>query len=321
MSNKHKILVTGSDGFVGRGLVQGLLHSGRFEVRGSVRKSATAAALGGGYVSVGNIEGSTDWSRALLGIDVVIHAAGRAHIMKDSKIDPLSEFRSVNVAGSLNLARQAFRKGVKRFIFISSIKVNGERTSAVKPYKACDSVEPEDSYGVSKFEAEKGLLAIGHQTGMEVVIIRPPLVYGPGVKGNFASMMRLVAKGLPLPLGAVHNKRSLVALDNLVDLIITCIDHPDAVNQVFLAADGEDLSTSELLRRIGVAMERPARLVPVPAGLLHIGAMVMGKKDVAMRLLGSLQVDISKNREMLGWEPPVSVDEGLRRCFSNNQDG
>jgi nucleoside-diphosphate-sugar epimerase len=249
----------------------------------------------------------------------VIHAAARAHIMKDEVADPLAEYRRVNVDGTLNLARQAAAAGVKRFIFISSIKVNGEQTPLGQPFTADDTPAPEDAYGISKWEAEQGLQQLATETGMEVVIIRPPLVYGPGVKGNFASMIKLVAKGLPFPLGAIHNQRSLVAVDNLVDLIITCIDHPVAANQVFLAGDGQDLSTTELLRGVAKAMGKPARLIPVPSSLLMLGATLLGKKAVAQRLLGSLQVDIAKARNLLGWEPPVSVEEGLERCFEQSK--
>jgi nucleoside-diphosphate-sugar epimerase len=267
------------------------------------------------FIAVGEVNGNTDWAEALQGQHVVVHTAARAHIMDDGAIDPLTEFRSVNVAGTLNFARQAARAGVQRFLFISSIKVNGEQTPLGGCFTADDAPAPEDSYGISKWEAEQGLQALAAETGMEVVIIRPPLVYGPGVKGNFASMIKLVEKGLPLPLGAIHNKRSLVALDNLVDLIITCIDHPAAANQVFLAGDGEDLSTTELLRGVARAMGKPSRLIPVPAGLLMAGATMLGKKAMAQRLLGSLQADISKARNLLGWAPPLSVEEGLKRCF------
>jgi nucleoside-diphosphate-sugar epimerase len=258
----------------------------------------------------------TDWAEALANEQVVIHTAARAHIMKDEVPDPLAEYRKVNLEGTLNLARQAAQAGVKRFIFISSIKVNGEQTPLGKPFTPEDTPAPEDPYGISKYEAEQGLQQLAQETGMEVVIIRPPLVYGPGVKGNFASMVRLVEKGIPLPLGAIHNKRSLVALDNLVDLIITCIDHPAAANQVFLAGDGEDLSTTELLRGVANAMGKPARLIPVPAGVLMLGATVLGKKAMAQRLLGSLQVDISKAREVLGWEPVVSVETALETAVN-----
>jgi len=235
--------------------------------------------------------------------------------MKDELADPLAEYRLVNVEGTLNLARQAAAAGIKRFIYISSIKVNGESTPLGKPFLSSDIPEPEDPYGVSKREAEQGLMQLAADTGMEVVIIRPPLVYGPGVKGNFATMIKLIDKGLPLPLGAVHNKRSLVGVDNLVDLIIRCIDHPAAANQVFLAGDGEDLSTTELLRGVANAMGKPARLIPVPVGLLQLSATLLGKEAVAQRLLGSLRVDITKTCELLDWRPPYTVEEGLQRCF------
>src|SRR5690554_999459 len=303
------ILITGASGFVGRRLVERLRPTCP-GLAAAVRQSPAP-----GETAVGDISADTDWSSVLSGRQCVIHTAARVHVMRDETADPLATYRRVNVAATLNLARQAAAAGVKRFIFLSSIKVNGEQTCPGRPFTADDTPAPEDAYGISKWEAEQGLQQLAAETGMELVIIRPPLVYGPGVKGNFASMIKLVAKGLPLPLGAVHNQRSLVALDNLVDLIITCIDHPAAANQVFLAGDGEDLSITELLRGVGKAMGKPARLIPVPAGLLMAGATVLGKKAVAQRLLGSLQVDISKARDLLGWEPPVSVEEGLRRCF------
>lgn len=308
-------MATGATGFVGSGLVERLTGRG-FQVVAPVR---TQGASDIGPV-VGDIDDHTDWRVALQSVNTVVHSAARAHIVKDGATNPLAEFRKVNTEGALNLARQAAAAGVKRFVYLSSIKVNGERTFKGAPFSEEDTPAPEDPYGISKLEAEQGLQQIARETDMEVVIIRPPLVYGPGVKGNFASMIKLVERGLPLPLGAVHNRRSLVSLDNLVDLIITCIDHPAAGNQVFLAGDGEDLSTSELLRRVGVAMGKPARLLPVPAAVLQFGATILGKKAMAQRLLGSLQVDISKTREVLAWQPPVSVDEGLRRCFRNNRD-
>ena len=233
--------------------------------------------------------------------------------MQDTAVDPLVDFRRINVDGTLNLARQATAAGVRRFIFISSVKVNGEATALDQPYFSDDVPAPVDAYGISKMEAEHGLRRISEETGMEVVIIRPPLVYGPGVKANFLSMMRWLWNGIPLPLGAIHNKRSLVALDNLLDLIVTCVDHPAAKNKTFLVSDGEDLSTSQLLRRMGNALHRPARLLPIPASLLQIGAALVGRPDVAKRLCGSLQVDISKTRQLLGWNPPIRVDEGLRQ--------
>lgn len=310
-----KVLITGSTGFVGRRLHARLAIEGR-GLRCAVRKpSRDANAL-----SVGDIGPDTRWDEALQGVDTVIHAAARAHIMKDEVPDSLAEYRKVNVEGTLNLARQAAQAGVKRFIFISSIKVNGEQTPLGEPFTADNTPAPEDSYGLSKHEAEQGLQQLAQETGLEVVIIRPPLVYGPGVKGNFASMVRLIEKGIPLPLGAIHNKRSLVALDNLVDLIITCIDHPAAANQVFFAGDGEDMSTTELLSGVAKAMGKPARLIPVPMGVLKFGARLLGKQAIAQRLCGNLQVDISKARKLLGWSPPVNVDEGLRRAVRSNAD-
>ncbi len=225
----------------------------------------------------------------------------------------VADYQRVNVSGTLKLAQQAAHAGVRRFIFISSIGVNGNVSK--RPFSADGHPHPAEAYAQSKWQAEQALWGIQKQTGMEVVIIRPPLVYGPDAPGNFGSLVRWVEKGVPLPLGAIHNKRSLVGIDNLVDLIIRCIDHPAAANQIFLAGDGEDLSTTELLRGVGKAMGKPARLIPVPAGLLQFGATLLGKKAMAQRLLGSLQVDISKTCELLDWKPPYTVEEGLRRCF------
>ena len=304
------ILVTGATGFVGSHLCSRLKTENR-ELRCSERNRFSIE----NSVVVGDIGPDTPWGEALPNVYTVVHLAARAHIMKDEVPDPLEEYRKVNVDGTLNLARQAAEAGVKRFIFISSIKVNGEQTPLNEPFTEEHTPAPEDAYGISKLEAEQGLQKLASETGMEVVIIRPPLVYGPGVKGNFATLLRLVEKGLPLPLGAVHNKRSLVALDNLVDLIVACIDHPAAANQVFLAGDGEDLSTTELLRGVAKAMDKPARLIPVPAGMLMFGATLLGKKAVAQRVLGSLQVDISKARDVLGWEPRINVETGLKKAI------
>jgi UDP-glucose 4-epimerase len=234
--------------------------------------------------------------------------------MADTVSDPLQEFRRVNVQATLNLARQAAAAGVRRFVFVSSIKVNGELTQPESAFKADDAPAPLDAYGISKMEAEQGLREIALQTGMEVVIIRPPLVYGSGVKANFAAMMRWLKRGVPLPLGAIQNQRSLVALDNLVDLIVTCLTHPAAANQTFLVSDGEDVSTTELLRRMGQALGSPARLLPVHASWLKLAAAMLGKADMAQRLCGSLQVDISKTRQLLGWQPPLSLDTGLKKA-------
>lgn len=266
-------------------------------------------------VAIAPLSSETDWTSALRNVEQVVHLAARVHVMNDKNSDPLAEFRRVNVEGTANLARQAAATGVRRFIFLSSIKVNGEFTELGRPFSADDVPAPEDPYGVSKHEAEQLLRQIATETGMEVVIIRPPLVYGPGVKANFESMMRWLARGVPLPLAAVtNNRRSMVALDNLVDLIVTCLNHPAAANQTLLVSDGEDLSTANLLRRMGAALGRPARLFYVPTALLKLGATVVSKPDIYQRLCGSLQLDIAKIRQLLDWTPPLSVDEGLRRA-------
>jgi nucleoside-diphosphate-sugar epimerase len=305
--------MTGASGFVGRALLQRLKLSADHDVRAALRRENPDLPTGTAVAVVGGLDADTAWQEALAGINVVIHTAARVHVMNDTLADPLAEFRRVNVEGTSNLARQAAEAGVRRFILVSTIKVNGEGTLLGKPFTADDTPAPADPYGISKREAEDGLRQLAADTGMEVVIIRPPLVYGPGVKANFLSMMRWLNTGVPLPLGAIKNQRSLVALDNLVDLITTCIDHPAAANQTFLAGDGEDLSTSDLLRRMAAAMGKPARLLPVPAWMLEAGAALVGRRAVAQRLCCSLQADITKARTLLNWTPPVSVDEALRQ--------
>jgi nucleoside-diphosphate-sugar epimerase len=308
-----RVLVTGATGFVGVALVSRLVDIGGFSVRAAVRRESREFPARIEQIVAGELTPSMDWQETLVGVDAVIHLAARVHVMADTATDPLTEFRRVNVEGTMNLARQAAAAGVRRFVFISSIKVNGESTPLNHPYSEEDTPVPVDPYGISKYETEEGLCRLATETGMEVVIIRPPLVYGPGVKANFQSMMRWLMCGVPLPLGGIHNKRSLVALDNLVDLIVTCINHPAAANQIFLAGDGEDLSTTDLLKRMAKALGHPSRLIPVPVKVLELGAVLLGKRAVAQRLCGSLQVDISKARTLLGWNPPISVDEGLRR--------
>ncbi|MGB6056004.1 MAG: SDR family oxidoreductase [Burkholderiaceae bacterium] len=310
-----KVLVTGANGFVGAALIQRLLaDESAIGIVGAIRGFTNTFPIGVKSIVVGDINGANNWRDALIDCEVVIHLAARVHVMKEVTVDPLMEFRRVNVQGTLNLARQAAATGVRRFVFISSVKVNGEETQLGKPFTADDVPTPFDAYGISKLEAEQGLLQIALQTGMEVVIIRPPLVYGLGVKANFATMMRWLRRGVPLPLGAIHNQRSLVALDNMVDLIVTCLTHPAAVGQIFLVSDGEDISTTELLRRMGHALSRPARLLPVPAGVLKLIGAMAGKQDVAQRLCGSLQVDIEKTRQLLGWCPPLTLDQGLKKA-------
>ena len=312
-----KVFVTGANGFVGQAVLLRLNRMSGVTAIGSVRRAVMVADASAPLVTVGELSAQTDWSGALAGVQAVVHTAARVHVMQEAASDPLAEFRRVNVQGTLNLARQAAAAGVRCFVFVSSIKVNGEATQPGQPFTADDAPAPLDAYGVSKMEAEQGLREIALQTGMEVVIIRPPLVYGPGVKANFAAMMRWLKRGVPLPLGAIHNQRSLVALDNLVDLIMTCFTHPAAANQTFLVSDGDDVSTTELLRRMSQALGRPARLLPVPVSWLKLVAAMVGKQDVAQRLCGSLQVDISKTRRLLSWTPPISLDEGLRRAAGN----
>ena len=307
------VVMTGATGFIGRQLQV------RLDVNSYVAISTQRRAQSGFTASlnsfvIGDINDTTNWSAALHGADAVVHLAARVHVMRDRSHDPLTEFRCVNTDGTLNLARQAAAAGLRRFVYLSSIKVNGEATHYGCPFTPNDLAAPQDPYGISKHEAEVGLCEIARTTGMQVVIIRPTLVYGAGAKGNFKSLIKLVARGLPLPLASIQNRRSLVGIDNLIDFIIACLEHPSAANETFLVSDGEDLSTPDLIRRMARAMDRPARLLPIPKSVLIAAAAMLGKRDMAQRLCGSLQVDISKSRALLGWNPPVSVDEGLCRA-------
>ena len=302
-----KLLVTGANGFVGFALCNDALRRG-FEVKCSTR-SETEFPFGAGKVVVGSIDGETDWRAALSGGEAVVHLAARVHVMRDTSVDPLAAFRAVNTEGTLNLARQAAAAGVKRFIFVSSIKVNGEGRET--PYTEFDLPAPQDAYAISKWEAEQGLREIESATGMEVVILRPPLVYGAGVGANFLRLMRSVERGLPLPFGRVDNRRSLLYLGNFTDAIRVCLDHPAAAGQTFLLSDGEDVSSADLIRRLALAMHRPARLLPLPPSWLRAAGALLGRGAEVDRLLGSLSVDSSKIRRELGWRPPFSMDEGL----------
>lgn len=311
-----KVLVTGATGFVGHAVVGKLAVDGSFDgVVAAVRRDDVSWPKGVMPVDVGDLLPTTDWSEALHGVDAVVHCAARVHVMQEDAIDPLQAYREVNVKGTLNLACQAAQAGVSRFVFVSSIKVNGEATQPGQTFSADDLPSPLDPYGASKLEAEIGLREIEAQTGVEVVIVRPPLVYGPGVKANFAAMMRWVAWGIPLPLGAIHNARSMVALDNLVDLLVTCIKHPAAAGKTFLVSDGEDVSTTQLLHRTAWAMGERALLLPVPAYWLEMVAALLGKRAIAQRLLGSLQVNMDKTRSILGWAPPMTLDQGLKKAI------
>lgn len=304
----NKILITGATGFVGSALLYELKHRANLEALGLCRTLPADAVES--LVAVGDLA-DADLSTVLQGSDVVIHAAARAHVMQDAATDPLTEYRHANVEASLNVARQAAVAGVKRFVFISSVKVNGESTSGRGPYSAGEMAVPEDAYGISKHEAEQALKSLCAEQDMELVIIRPPLVYGPGVKANFASLVRLCGKSVPLPFGSINNRRSMVYLGNLVDFILRCATHPAAANQVFLVSDRHDLSLAELIGGIRKAMGRKSALLPVPVGLFRLAGRLTGKQAVVERLVGDLQVDSSKAHELLGWQPPYTVEQGL----------
>lgn len=303
-----KLLVTGASGFIGSALCARLSEAGDVEVTATTRSGKHAAAPTG-PVTTRELGPDTSWHDLLDAVDVVVHLAARVHVMHGE--DSLAEYRQVNVDGTLNLARQAAGCGVRRFVLLSSVKVNGDTTQPGHAFRADDRPAPVDAYARSKHEAEQALrrLASGHD--MDVVVIRPPLVYGPGVKANFLKLMRWVHKGYPLPFARVHNRRSLIAVDNLVDLIRTCCEHSRAANETFMAADAEDVSSADLVTRLGIALNRPARLLPVPPNLLSALATVAGKREQANSLLGNLQVDTRRTREMLGWQPAISMDRAL----------
>lgn len=303
---KPKILVTGYSGFVGGHLLNHLGDA--FELNLLGRKASNS-----GKVYKSDIDATSDYGDALNGVEVVIHSAARVHVMNDDVAEPLEAFRAVNTAGTLNLARQAADAGVKRFIFVSTIKVNGEQTSSRSAFSSTDEPKPEDPYGVSKAEAESQLRSLSAQTGMEVVIIRPPLVYGEGVKANFASLMKCIGKGFPLPFRSINkNKRSLVSVYNLVDLIKICISHPAAANQVFLVSDDHDVSTAEMIALMAKVQGKANCSLPVPTAFFQLAGKLLGKSDVIDRLIGSLQVDIEHTKKTLNWTPPHSIEEGFK---------
>lgn len=308
------ILLTGANGFVGRALSEywvqpsdgtRISHLPSLEVRPVLRRPDAACP----QAVIMDIAADSDWAPHLAGVDCVVHLAARVHMLDDSAIDPLAAYRRANRDVTLQLARQAASAGVRRFVFLSSIKVSGEATQT--PFRASDVPQPQDPYGISKWEAEQGLAQIAMETGLEVVVIRPPLVYGPGVKANFLQLMRLVARGWPLPLGSIQNRRSMVYVGNLLDLIACCCHHPAAAGQTLLVSDGHDVSTPQLIAALAQAMGRRSPLLPFPPRLLGLGARLLGKRAVAERLLGSLQVDITATQQALDWQPPVSFAAGI----------
>ncbi len=306
------VVVTGANGFIGKALCQTLACAG-YAVTGVVRAADRIDAAAPYHQAViGEIDGATRWLRCLAHADAVVHLAAHVQVAKRNAAQCLTAMRRVNVEGTENLARQAAAAGVKHLVYVSTVKVNGEQTCGGS-FKPEDAPSPSDPYARSKLEAEQALLRVAAETGLQSVIIRPPLVYGPGVKGNLLSLIQWIDKGLPLPLARIDNRRSLIALDNLTDILMLCVHHPAAVGEIFLVSDGEDLSTPELMRRIAGALGRPARLCPAPLMLLRLTAQAMGRRDSFNRLCGSLQVDSSRAHTMLGWRPPVSVEQALSR--------
>lgn len=310
MNKCKQVLLTGASGFIGASVLRYLCQQPKTAVHVLVRERMQFLPLGVHQVFFKSFDTPLDLS-VFKNVDVLIHCAARVHIMSDDAVDSLAEFRKINVEGTLSLAKQAAEAGVKRFVFISSIKVNGESTGRDGAFRPNDKPNPTDPYGISKYEAEQGLLDIASKTGIEVVIIRPVLVYGPGVQANFLSMMRWLNKGVPLPFGSINNFRSMVAVENLTDLIVTCLDHPAAANEIFLVSDGQDLSTTNLLKKMAFALGKPVCLIPFPIWLLKLIFILIGKKNIGQRLCDSLQVDISKTRDLLGWSPVISVEDSL----------
>ena len=311
------VLVTGASGFIGTAVCKTLLTAGR-QVYGAVRGPGSRKLRISGCepIAIGEIGPQTKWKQALSRVDTVVHLAARVHMRHDPMIAPLSAYRRVNVQGTLNLARQACAAGVRRFVFLSSIKVNGEESDPGRPFTTVDKPAPVDPYGISKMEAEQGLRRMAAAVPMEVVIIRPPLVYGPGVKANFLALMKLIDTGLPLPLASIDNRRSMIYLGNLVNAVCACMEHPNAAGKTFMVSDGEDLSVADLVRRLARAMGKPARIFPVPQAFLSRLARCPGPCSRLSKLIGSLTVDISPISSDIGWWPPYSVAHGIRETVS-----
>lgn len=315
-----RVLVTGANGFVGKSLCAELINRGHI-VRAALRPRRSLNMLECETFQISNVDAYTDWSGGFTGVDTVIHLAARVHVMQDNASNPLEEFRKVNVSGTEHLARSAAKAGVKRLVYVSSIKVNGESTRGKRQFSESDEAAPHDAYGISKCEAEQALHRVAQETDLEVVILRPPLVYGVGVQGNFAQMMKMLAKDIPLPLATVHNHRSLVYVENLVGALILCATHPAARGKTYLISDGDDISTPDLLHQLGEAMGHPARLFSCPPSFLKIACRLVGRADQGDRILGSLRVDSGKIRRELDWTPPYTLQEGLRITGQSFIDG
>lgn len=313
----RSFLVTGASGFVGRALTQHLGAQAGTRVVCAARSHIPCATPNMLFFQCGDALETQDWRAALSGVEVVIHLAARVHVMQETAASPADEFRRTNVQGSINVARQAADAGIRRFIFISSLKVNGEQTLPGRPFRASDTANPQDPYGTSKHEAEQALLAIGRETGMEIVILRPPLIYGPGVRANFERLMRLVQRGVPLPFGAVHNARSMVALENFVDLIALSTWHAQAAGKIFLVSDDHDVSIAQLLRMLASGMKKHIWLIPIPPSLIAALARLAGKSMDASRLLDSLQVDVSDTKRTLNWQPPYTMQDAINNTVTS----
>lgn len=305
----NHVLVTGASGFVGRPLCDGIIKHG-WQVKAALR-TPDPLQKGVESVVIPRIDVQTNWSEALHGVDMVIHLAARVHVMKDTAADPLAEFLKVNLYGTSNLAQQAANAGVKRFVYVSSIKVNGEQTAETQRFTESDEPDPQDPYAISKSRAEQDLWRIAQETGMEIVIVRPPLVYGPGVKGNFISLIAAIDRGVPLPLAGARNARSLIYVGNLADALIACAEHPAAAGQTYLVSDGEALSTAALIGKIAQSLARSNRAFYFPPGILRAVAALLGRAEQVDRLFGSLRVNDEKIRAELGWAPPYTLEQGL----------
>jgi len=310
-----KCLITGANGFVGSRLLGVMSQSEQFDLVAHSRKEPVILISNAEYLPFGIIDGNTNWSPILKNIDVVVHCAARAHIMNERAKDPREEFRKINCNGTLNLAQHCVKSGVKRFIYLSTIGVNGIKTDLGVPFTENDTPHPNNSYALSKLEAEEGLKIIAKNSTLEVVIIRPPLIYGPKAPGNFGSLLKILKRGIPLPLSGIHNKRSLISLDNLIDFILTCISHPRAANEIFVISDGFDISTPELIRGLTFSAKWPNRLFYVPTPVLSLIAKFFGIEEKMQGLCGTLRIDITKAKRLLDWVPPLSVDQSIRAAI------